>query len=110
MRIWPSVLIVAALAAPAQAFDCGEAATPVEKAICADDGLMALDGQMAAAYGEVRKLSTDDERRMLALSQKAWIDGREAGCGGQVADLAAQLTKLSAQVEQLQADGETVGQ
>jgi uncharacterized protein len=65
-------------ATPASAFDCTKAASTVEKAICADPELRILDDDMAAAYAEVRKLSTSDERAMLAVSQRNWIASRES--------------------------------
>jgi uncharacterized protein YecT (DUF1311 family) len=34
-------------------FDCGKAATPVEKLICSDSGLAAADGKLAAAFGKL---------------------------------------------------------
>lgn len=71
---------VIAAAGPAQAFDCNKAQTVVEKAICADPELLAADEAMARAYGEVRELSTQAERKMLAAAQKTWIAEREASC------------------------------
>ena len=82
MRILFSAAIVLWLgAAQADAMDCGKAATVVETAICADQSLLAADDEMAAAYGEVRALSTPAERKMLALSQRGFIAEREKQCG-----------------------------
>ena len=50
----PLVLALALFASPALAapsFDCAKAKKPVEKAICADAALSALDADIAAAYG-----------------------------------------------------------
>ncbi len=68
-------------AAPAAAMDCGKAETVVETAICADQDLLAADDAMAAAYREVRTLSTSAEKKMLALSQRSFIAERETQCG-----------------------------
>lgn len=76
-----SALILLA-ATPALAFDCGKAATAVEKAICADPGLLRLDGQLADAYAAVKAASSPEERKMLARSQKRWIAEREYCSGG----------------------------
>jgi uncharacterized protein len=77
-----SVCLAALVAAisPAAAFDCGKAATQVEKAICADPDLKAKDDEMSSLYADVRRLSTEAERKMLARSQKKWIAEREANC------------------------------
>jgi uncharacterized protein len=85
MRIAASLFVAAlsVLATPANAFDCSKAASEVEKAICADPGLKSKDDAMAALYADVKALSTPDEQKMLARSQKAWIEGRESECGGQ---------------------------
>lgn len=87
MRIAASLLTLAAVAlvTPAHAFDCSKAASAVEKAICADPSLKARDDAMAARYAGVKNLSTPEEQKMLARSQKAWIEGRENQCGRQSA-------------------------
>jgi uncharacterized protein YecT (DUF1311 family) len=71
---------------PAHAFDCAEARTPVERAICRDKGLRDQDTALAAAYAEVRSYETDDERAMLLQSQKDWIATREEACAGMAND------------------------
>ena len=78
----PSVCLAALVAAvsPAAAFNCGKAATAVEKSICAAPGLKAMDDRMSSLYAEVRGLSSAAERKMLARSQKQWIAEREANC------------------------------
>ena len=74
-------LAALALANPALAFDCAKAATKVEKAICADPAVKAKDDAMTALYNDIKSLSSDAEKKMLARSQKNWIDGRESDCG-----------------------------
>lgn len=71
-------------AGPVAAMDCTKASTTVEKAICADPDLLAIDEAMAKAYGEVRKLSTAPERKMLLEAQRTWIAERESECVGEV--------------------------
>lgn len=81
-------------AAPAVAFDCAKSTTKVERAICSDRGLGAADTEMANAYITVRDASNPSERKMLALSQRRWIERRENYCSpeeGKV--LAACITK-----------------
>jgi uncharacterized protein len=65
---------------PALAFDCGKAATPVEKTICSDPALKAKDDALGALYADVKAASTPDERKMLAVAQRAWIAEREDAC------------------------------
>jgi uncharacterized protein YecT (DUF1311 family) len=69
------------LATPALAFDCSQASTAVEKAICADPQLKRLDGQLSDAYAAVKAASSPAEQKMLARSQKRWIAEREY-CSG----------------------------
>jgi uncharacterized protein len=73
-------MVLPVLASGAQAFDCGKAATPVEKTICANPALKAKDDALGALYAEVKGLSTPAERKMLAVAQKAWIGEREEAC------------------------------
>lgn len=82
-KISLGALFATALAAtPALAFDCGKAATAVEKAICADPQLKRLDDELADAYAAVKAASTPAEQKMLARSQKRWIAEREYCSGG----------------------------
>src|SRR5688572_27435881 len=62
------LLAVAPPAAEAQSFDCRKAATAVEKMICADAGLSALDEQMANAFAMAR-----DYFDLNAISQAEWL-------------------------------------
>ncbi|MBL8906385.1 MAG: DUF1311 domain-containing protein [Rhizobiales bacterium] len=74
-------LLCTFIVAPASpALDCGKAATAVETAICADPDLRAAEDRLDAAYGEVRRLSSDGERTMLVRAQRHWLAEREANC------------------------------
>lgn len=80
MKLQSSALAIAALAmftAPVHAFDCTKASTAVEKSICADPELKALDDDLSAAYADVKAASSKEEQKMLARSQKRWITSRE---------------------------------
>jgi hypothetical protein len=59
------------------ALDCTKASTAIEKAICVDTALKALDDRMTAAYGEVRKALTPEERKALLESQRKWLGSRD---------------------------------
>lgn len=80
MRILPSIVAVLLMAIPAQAFDCAKATTEVERAICADPDLVALDARVAAAYDAVKALSSADQRIMLEKAQLRWIARRGKTC------------------------------
>ncbi|HEY1753569.1 MAG TPA: lysozyme inhibitor LprI family protein [Caulobacteraceae bacterium] len=94
MRARPIVLCAAAaalllLAAPrlgpaggvaeAASFDCARAATASDRAICANPGLSALDGQLGTLFAQ--RVAADPALRQL---QRGWIAARTAGCGGAV--------------------------
>ena len=84
MKILGSVSLLAVFLtgpAPAHAFDCAKSTTKVEKAICSDRDLGAADADMANAYAAVRDASNPSEKKMLALSQRRWIERRENYCG-----------------------------
>jgi uncharacterized protein len=67
-----AAVFAAAGAAPHASFDCAKAATPVEKLVCADDALAALDVQMAAVFG---KLVTAHPASAAGIrsDQRAWL-------------------------------------
>ena len=66
---WPS----AAAAGPG--FDCKAARTPVETAICGDDGLSALDAALAAAFAPAYAAAADMKPALLA-GQRTWLARR----------------------------------
>lgn len=79
--IFRGALLVAALAvapavASAASFDCAKAGTPVERMICADPGVSALDQRLAEAY---RSASARDPR--VKESQREWLAGTRDKCG-----------------------------
>jgi len=73
-----SLLLGCAISTPALAFDCKAARSPVEKAICAESSLLALDDQIGKAYGEVRALGDAGAKAALLGSQRAWLATRDA--------------------------------
>src|SRR5579871_4158089 len=86
-----AALVIMGSLAPAGAaspsFSCGGNLSATEKAICADDGLAALDVALTAAYQkalaalEPESANALDETRVgLTVTQKAWIAHRNA-CG-----------------------------
>jgi uncharacterized protein len=70
------VLVAIAGPAPAASFDCTKAATPVEKQVCADPELGALDERLAAAFKALGDEQTGNERGRRAPrsdDQRRWL-------------------------------------
>ncbi|WP_175765939.1 lysozyme inhibitor LprI family protein [Burkholderia ambifaria] len=76
-----SVLTMASMAAHAAGFDCTKAASPTEKAICADPGLSSLDGQLATAWKKA--LAKGGDTAALKAAQLQWLKQRDR-CGNDV--------------------------
>jgi uncharacterized protein len=73
-----AVLLLCLLSGPAHAagFNCAKAATQVEKAICADAELSALDSQMSDVYKSA--LADPKTKDAIKNAQRAWIKRRDA--------------------------------
>lgn len=69
-------------AAEAASFDCAKAATASDRAICANPGLSALDGELGTIYAQ--RVAANPALRQL---ERGWIAARTAGCGGNVSCL-----------------------
>jgi uncharacterized protein YecT (DUF1311 family) len=63
-------------AAHAASFNCAQAATPTEVAICGDAALSQIDGSIGAAY--VQRLASDPSLKQV---QRGWLKTRNLGCG-----------------------------
>ncbi len=70
----------AAAAAPASgpSYDCAKAVTPVERAICDDPSLAALDRTLDAAYVQAMRDWPADEKTAQRTAQRAWMANRNA--------------------------------
>jgi uncharacterized protein YecT (DUF1311 family) len=86
-------------------FDCATASAPIEKVICADEGLAKADAAMAEAYGALRQTLDADGRGSLLRGQRLWLQSRFGDCAVPVegeptpaerAAMAACLAKLYA--------------
>src|SRR5215831_576944 len=62
----------------AASFDCAKASTAIEKMICADARLSALDDNLARSYSAALERSSQDERARLRREQAAWLKYRDA--------------------------------
>lgn len=73
------LLVAAGIAWPggagAASFDCGKAATPVEKKICADPALSKADEELAAAYRAALAVTLDPAS--LRREQREWLQSRD---------------------------------
>lgn len=68
-------------AAQAQSFNCANAGTRTEHAICANRYLSNLDSEMAAQYRNLRAVMNGVQRDGLREDQRRWLRQRN-GCGG----------------------------
>ena len=78
-----AVLSLGCIATPswAASFDCAAATlTSVERAVCADEALSALDSELSSNYSALRSQATGEEKMRLVSEQKAWIAQRNR-CG-----------------------------
>jgi uncharacterized protein YecT (DUF1311 family) len=80
--------LVLSQAALAASFDCTQAKSPSEIAICSDESLSKLDEQLAAAYSSLKSKLSDSAQ--LEADQKGWLSNRES-CGNQVDCLASNI-------------------
>jgi uncharacterized protein len=58
------------------AFDCSQASGEVEKLICSDEGLAALDRKLDGVYKAALAKARDDVPKFLRTEQRGWIKGR----------------------------------
>jgi uncharacterized protein len=62
----------------AASFDCGKAASEVEKLICGDDELSILDESLNKAY--LKALERPDIRKQMIESQRQWLKNERNAC------------------------------
>jgi len=68
-------------------FDCTQAQTSIEKAICADQKLNDLDKQMADQYDSLQKTIADSDRTLLTAEQRYWVSERDRNWQGNTGKL-----------------------
>lgn len=71
-----SLVFVPAFGAYSASFDCGKASSFVEKAICSNSELSALDDSLSSAYSNA--LSDPDSSDEIKSSQRNWIKNRNS--------------------------------
>ena len=57
-------------------FDCAKASNAVERAICTDPNLAALDVEMATLYSAARGAAQGSAAEKLVAAQRAWMKRR----------------------------------
>lgn len=67
-----------ASSAQAEGIDCGKARTPVEKTICGDADLRALDKRVATAYDRLLKDLDSDSAKALRSDQRWFVSARDS--------------------------------
>lgn len=77
----PALGLVLMAGAPASAFDCAKAGTPMEKAICADPVAKASDDAMESAFNSLRAALTGPQKQAALDDQRAWLKERNENCG-----------------------------
>ncbi len=58
-------------------FDCAKATSEVEKLLCRDAALAALDRELAAQYQKVLAATRGEERERLTAVERGWVKGRD---------------------------------
>ena len=69
--------------ARAQGIDCFKAPNAVQRTICTDSDLIALDAKMASLYRDAVKHATPAQQQALATLQQHWASGTRDACGNQ---------------------------
>ncbi len=65
---------------PTPSFDCAKATTEIEKSICNNKELSAIDGQLGKVYSKLRKLLPKSEATNLKKEQRIWLKMRDSTC------------------------------
>jgi len=68
------------LSQPALAMDCRKAASPIDKAICADPAALAADQELEKAYSGVYSHASETDKKQILQSQRSWLKLRINGC------------------------------
>lgn len=77
----------------APSFDCTKAGTSQERLICGDRELSKLDVQMAVAYADARRKSTDADA--LKAEQKQWLKNTQRSCSDKVCLVAVYTSRIA---------------
>ena len=68
---------------PLPSFECSEAQTAIEHAICSDMQLAQLDRRTAEAFNmRLRLEASGNQQPIVRAQQQAWLGQRDAACAG----------------------------
>ena len=94
-----AIVMMPAFAVNGASFDCAAASTDVEKMVCADAELSALDSRLGEAYGRIvtrqRILSTNLDVAAVRREQRAWLRDVRDQCGSVACLKAVYLLRLN---------------
>ena len=82
MKFAAALMWMLPLVSHAAGLDRKKAATPIEKAVCADAELGKLDAQLASAYDAATVQLSAQGRGLLRKGQRQWLAYRDAACAG----------------------------
>ena len=83
-------------------FDCSAARTDVDRAICADPGLAALDLKLDALYDQIRRgVSDEPARDELRDLERGWVRHRDEACAAEAGRTACLSGQYRSQIDRL---------
>lgn len=82
-------------------FDCSQASSPTERAICSNGALAAIDLNVSVEYKGLRARVDSDHAQALLLSQRQWVKDRAARCADNVDCLMEMMTKRIPELRQV---------
>jgi TonB family protein len=82
-------------------FDCLNASTATEHAICGSDDLSRLDARVGVLYRLVLVDSPPERQETVRVAQRRWIIERQAQCGGEASCIQEFLQSRSGQLQAL---------
>jgi uncharacterized protein len=84
----------------APSFNCEQARSGTETAICADENLSRLDAQMGRSYREVLRRASPEMEASIKSEQRQWLRNRDQQCTSDPACIATQLSSRTQQLQQ----------
>lgn len=85
-----ALFLLLTASAPALALDCSKAKTAQDKTTCKNAAARDADAAMAKAYQALFERLAEPDRKMLLLSQRAWLRDRTNGCADATGEKLAQ--------------------
>lgn len=75
---WAALLAASGDAGASPSFDCRKAGNDIERLICSDAKLSALDASMAELFDDAMRKAKGSTRAELLAEQRGWIKNRNA--------------------------------